>query len=202
MMQDLWITHKGEYQKDGIVYSDDHRAHLLHEEGSFEAMVEHLNKGGFGYLYTLEDVGIELSYLLKGSMELRQGEESVILKAGDSFAHHAVTKSVMFHVLEDVELLEVSTRPHYDVYEQDQKSLTQVLTKLQAVDGDTLDHCNRVKKLSMGIAYYLRYQGNLDHLFFAAYFHDVGKSKVPVELLIKPGKLTAEEYAIMKEHSR
>lgn len=201
-MRDLWITHRNKYIKDGIAYSDDHRANLLHGEDNFEAMLEYMDKDGFGYLYTIDDVGIEFTYILRGSMELRQGEESIILRAGDSYSHHALPNCVLFHILEDVEILEVSTRPHYDVYEKDQKVLTDVLTQLQAVDGETLDHCNRVKKLSMGIAFYLRYQGNLDHLFFAAYFHDVGKSKIPVEILTKPGRLTDAEYSIMKQHSR
>ena len=31
-------------------------------------------------------------------------------------------------------------------------------------------------------------------------FHDVGKLYIPAEILQKPGKLTAEEYSIVKEH--
>ena len=35
---------------------------------------------------------------------------------------------------------------------------------------------------------------------FAALFHDVGKVAIPDAILLKPGKLTAEEYEIMKIH--
>lgn len=35
----------------------------------------------------------------------------------------------------------------------------------------------------------------------AGLLHDVGKSKIPNEILNKPGKLTDEEFAIMKQHS-
>ncbi|WP_240647692.1 HD-GYP domain-containing protein [Paenibacillus nanensis] len=35
----------------------------------------------------------------------------------------------------------------------------------------------------------------------AALLHDIGKMLIPEELLQKPGKLTAEEYAIMKSHT-
>jgi HD-GYP domain-containing protein (c-di-GMP phosphodiesterase class II) len=34
-----------------------------------------------------------------------------------------------------------------------------------------------------------------------AMLHDIGKTQIPMEILMKPGKLTDEEYALMKEHS-
>jgi HD-GYP domain-containing protein (c-di-GMP phosphodiesterase class II) len=35
----------------------------------------------------------------------------------------------------------------------------------------------------------------------AALLHDIGKMLIPVEILHKPGKLTTEEYALMKNHT-
>lgn len=40
-----------------------------------------------------------------------------------------------------------------------------------------------------------------DLLYVAAPMHDVGKIGIPDAVLLKPGKLTAEEYAIMKTHT-
>ena len=39
------------------------------------------------------------------------------------------------------------------------------------------------------------------HCILAAYMHDVGKIRIPSEILQKPGKLTDEEYEIMKKHT-
>ena len=41
----------------------------------------------------------------------------------------------------------------------------------------------------------------LKHIVLGAYLHDVGKIMIPNEVLQKQGKLTDEEYAIMKTHT-
>ena len=41
----------------------------------------------------------------------------------------------------------------------------------------------------------------LHELLLAGLLHDMGKSKIPNEILNKPGKLTDEEFAVMKTHS-
>ncbi len=40
----------------------------------------------------------------------------------------------------------------------------------------------------------------IDKLRWAALLHDIGKLEVPYEILNKPGRLTAEEFEIIKGH--
>jgi len=40
-----------------------------------------------------------------------------------------------------------------------------------------------------------------DDFFYASPMHDVGKIGIPDNILLKPGKLTAEEWVIMKQHT-
>lgn len=200
-MKDIFVTHRDENDFGGLAYSTHHQACLLHQDLGFEATVENLQKGLVGIIYTINE-GVEFSYILSGSIELKDNTHREVLKPGDSYSHRSICHYVMFRALENSEILTVSTSANYDFCQEDQQQLYDVLTKLQKVDGDTMDHCMRVKKLSLGISYFLdTFEGNLRNLLFAASFHDVGKSKIPLEILLKPGRLTEEEYNIMKMHS-
>lgn len=42
---------------------------------------------------------------------------------------------------------------------------------------------------------------DLNYLVTAALLHDLGKLAIPKEILNKPGRLTPDEYQLMKTHS-
>lgn len=202
-MQDIHITKRGHYEKDGVAFSDGNQTHLLHSDKAFEAIVEIMPKGTVGVFYTLGESKLEFNYILKGKIELMDYGQPTLLEAGDSYSYHSLQRNIPFRVLENTEILGINTNPFFEEYQDTVVQLNAVLDQLQAVDGDTLDHCTRVKELSMGTAYFLRFdQTQLLNLFYASKFHDVGKAKIPADILLKPGKLTAAEFTTMKEHSR
>jgi len=49
--------------------------------------------------------------------------------------------------------------------------------------------------------YVQRHSGYLEEIIFAALLHDIGKTAIPMEILTKPGKLTLEEFDIVKSHT-
>jgi putative two-component system response regulator len=69
-------------------------------------------------------------------------------------------------------------------------------------DDDTGEHNGRVAELSARIADELGLSaGFVDLIWQAAPLHDVGKIGTPDSILLKPGKLTPEEMATMRQHT-
>jgi putative nucleotidyltransferase with HDIG domain len=87
-----------------------------------------------------------------------------------------------------------------NIVNQDRTSLM-ALTALKKYDNYTFTHMVNVAALSMAQARALNLEGPLLREFgFAALMHDIGKVNTPLEVLNKPGKLTNDEFKLMKQH--
>lgn len=65
----------------------------------------------------------------------------------------------------------------------------------------TFQHCMLVTGVAVDFAMSLGFSNaDVKRLGLAATLHDVGKARIPVEILDKPGKLDDDERAIMQEH--
>ncbi len=73
---------------------------------------------------------------------------------------------------------------------------------IEAKDQTTHDHLARVETYAVEVAKDLGFsETELEALRAAALLHDVGKIAVPEYIISKPGKLTPEEFEIMKTHT-
>ena len=73
---------------------------------------------------------------------------------------------------------------------------------IDAKDPYTNGHSNRVAKYTRLIAEKMGFEGEeLDRIYYVALLHDCGKIGVPDNILGKPGKLTDEEFEIIKSHT-
>ena len=77
-------------------------------------------------------------------------------------------------------------------------------------DADTGNHLRRTQRYVRALAWKLSSQSrfsafltpaNVGLLFRSAPLHDIGKVGIPDRILLKPGKLTPEEFEIMKTHT-
>lgn len=81
-------------------------------------------------------------------------------------------------------------------------TLTSLITAINKRDLYTEDHCKRVTRSSLALGEMLKLDSyEKDVLRVVGPVHDVGKIGIPDSILLKPGKLTPEEYEIIKAHS-
>ncbi len=75
------------------------------------------------------------------------------------------------------------------------------LLELRRFDEYTTTHACNVAVLAMGLAERLQLsREQVRDVGVAGLLHDIGKVKIPIEILTKPGKLTDEERAVMQRH--
>lgn len=76
------------------------------------------------------------------------------------------------------------------------------LTQIKHKDEYTAEHSMNVSILSTNFARHLGLtESDIVSVGLCGLLHDVGKIKIPVEILNKPGKLTPEEYEVIKRHT-
>ncbi|HIJ95761.1 MAG TPA: HD domain-containing protein [Desulfuromonadales bacterium] len=87
-----------------------------------------------------------------------------------------------------------------DVFRQEARPLL-AMAALRDTDEYTFTHSTNVCVLNLAQAMALGIEGQLlNDIGVAAMLHDIGKLYIPEEILTKKGKLTDEEFDIMKQH--
>lgn len=85
----------------------------------------------------------------------------------------------------------------------EQKDVVSLLLLLDRDDEYTYNHSVQVGILTYYMASWLGYsEEDCYNISKAGYLIDIGKSVVPQELLHKPGKLSTEEFRVMKKHAK
>src|SRR5678815_3430159 len=70
-------------------------------------------------------------------------------------------------------------------------------------DKETEGHSQRVTDMTLLLAQALGVaDGEMEQMRRGALLHDIGKMGIPDSILLKPGKLTDEEWVIMRQHPR
>jgi len=127
---------------------------------------------------------------------------------GEAREHHAIARTLVYQLLEDVRTGKNidSIRAKRVVGElaesviRNPDALT-CFIQLKKKDEYTAMHSLRVCILALAFGRHLGLdRDTLQILGLGALLHDIGKIKVPAEILNKPGALTDYEFALMKSH--
>ena len=154
------------------------------------------------YLDSSEDwPGFEFIYVLDGELKHIGDEQTSSLKQGDYIVRHLVEAESHFETQTAVQLLSFSSPPAFDAVREETQEFHELATQVEAdeyIDG----HSRRLEKMAVAVGEELELSGDqIFNLSYASFFHDIGKAKVPRDILQKPGKLTEAEWEVMKKHS-
>ncbi|MFP3953989.1 MAG: HD domain-containing phosphohydrolase [Candidatus Acetothermia bacterium] len=175
---------------------------LLASHSSMEVMKQKIAQGSTFYLDSGEEwQGFEFIYLLEGEMEYKNSDPPVVLEPGDYLVRNNVMEESWFETKSDVTVLYTSNQPAFYLLREEINDYLQLARSIESaehMDG----HSKRLVRMSYEVGRRLNLSTDrLADLKYAAFFHDLGKAKVSDEILEKEGKLSDEEWSVMRKHT-
>ncbi len=142
-------------------------------------------------------------------MALESGATDFITKPIDhtecrARCNNLLTMSLQRKLIKDrALLLEAEIRKTtQELHDREEETLIRLAKAGEYRDEDTGNHILRISRYSRLIAEKLGLSGELcDLIAQAAPMHDIGKIGIPDAILLKPGRLTPDEFKIMQRHT-
>ena len=115
----------------------------------------------------------------------------------------------IFSLIDMNDMVERANRREVEMIREEQHNIqimfeqtaTALANAIDAKDKYTHGHSRRVAEYSVKIAKYAeKTEKEINELYFAALLHDVGKIGIKDSIINKEGKLTDEEFAVIKTH--
>jgi putative two-component system response regulator len=145
---------------------------------------------------------VKLRALAQGANDFLQKPFDVV-EVSLRIRHLLETRLLHLRLSDQNLTLELRVRERTRQRDKAQEEMLQRLAAAgEARDDDTGRHTVRVGQLAARVHEALRLPATRTALIRqAAPLHDIGKIGIPDSVLLKPGKLTAEEFAIMRSHT-
>jgi HD-GYP domain-containing protein (c-di-GMP phosphodiesterase class II) len=154
-----------------------------------------------------------ISFIRVSPLESFEGENGVhTLRKGDL---KEVSKKIFFETIGTIKevITQIKGDQHADVRKlkrlaqkmihiiMEDESILLGLTTIKNYDEYTYNHSVNVSIYALALGRRMGFsRETLTELGMTAIFHDVGKSKIPIEVLNKPGALDEREWMLMKKH--
>ncbi|MDQ1147514.1 putative nucleotidyltransferase with HDIG domain [Bacillus sp. SORGH_AS 510] len=200
-MNGLHLGENGKYLEK-VIDSTSEFSLIAKGDGS-EVILQTIKEGKTFYVFPGEEPEtMEFFFIVNGECVYEEMDTKIYLKSGDYFYIHHLEDATYFKALTDMKLIWFTTQPAFHFISESINELTKIVKQVEEKDQYTYQHSARVQTYSVRIAKQLQLsKEKLENLYFASLFHDVGKIHVPEEILNKPGKLSNEEFEILKKHS-
>ncbi|MBY0123545.1 HD-GYP domain-containing protein [Bacillus sp. S/N-304-OC-R1] len=194
------IKRKGENLEK--VTLDQFDISLLARGDGAEIMIQTISKDNLFYVYPSENPNVmEFFYIIKGKMVCDLNGEKIELGPHDYYSAINLEEPIYFTTLTEVVYLWVITEPTFFQLSEGITNLKNIVDEVEKKDRYTFKHSERVSEYAVKIAKKLLLsKDRLENLYISSILHDIGKINTPGEILNKPGKLTDEEFAIIKRH--
>ena len=198
----LSIRHKGENLE--TVFSGLSEVQLLITQPHMEVLEGRLHEGARLTLHPPVDHEAHVTeayYLLEGNLRCDLASGSVTVGPGDWLITERLEEATIFSALSPVRFFCLSSKPMFHEVSSTLSVLKRLAVEVESKDGYTAEHCERLQSFSyatgreLGLSHHRLYM-----LDYGAYLHDLGKVKVPLEILQKPAKMTPEEWVVIKQH--
>ncbi len=136
---------------------------------------------------------------LEGALELFTRGPLVLDHDAQVFTE-TIAHQVSLAMQRDALLIDLHTA-NLDLEDAYDRTIEGWATALDLRDEDTAGHSQRVTDLTLRLAQRLGLPDeDLQHLRRGALLHDIGKMALPDAILLKPGKLTDDEFAVIMRH--
>ncbi len=198
---------------------------LIHKFNLVISDVKMPGKSGIQFLEEIKTKRPEVATLIMTGLGDKQIADAAIEKGSYGFLHKPFQKTQVLatvaHALKcrsmdlqnqfEVENLEAIIKDQEQCLDQANIKLKNILQSIikamsmaiESRDPYTAGHQQRVANLAAAIASEMGYaEEDIQNLKMACLIHDIGKISVPAEILCKPGKLSAAEFNIIKDHAR
>jgi response regulator RpfG family c-di-GMP phosphodiesterase len=110
-------------------------------------------------------------------------------------------EQIMFTLVEKAGIKLENQALYEGLYSNMMDTLNSLVTTIEAKDPYTREHSQRVTDYAMELARFIGLgEDKIEMVNFAGMLHDIGKIGVRDEILTKSGKLTSEEYEMIKMH--
>ncbi len=188
--------------------SNGSRALEILDQGPVDVLITDINMPGMDGIELADKVLKSFSadvIVITGQAKAYQYDDMINIGASDFVEKPVSIQEIILRikrVLRERQLKETARTSHEELKQAYIDSIHRLVMASEYKDEDTGDHIIRIGEYAEFMARQLNQSDVfIETVAYAAPMHDVGKIGIPDHILIKPGKLTAEEFEIIKKHT-